>query len=40
MTNADYVAALEAIPKVRAEPKGISAGISAFALRSKLFNKE
>jgi hypothetical protein len=22
MTNADYVAALEAIPKVRAEPKG------------------
>jgi hypothetical protein len=40
MTNADYVAALEAIPKVRAEPKGISAGISAFALRSKLFSKE
>ena len=36
MTDADYVAALEAIPKVRAEPKGIS----AFALRSKRFNKD
>ena len=35
MTNADYVAALEAIPKVCAEPKGIS----AFALRPKLFSK-
>ena len=36
MTDADYVATLEAIPKVRAGPKGIS----AFALRSKLFSKE